>query len=130
MCCVCLYIGCFKINRPCHMLEHSQRQSGHQVFIDLEYGYIYCASCKDYQYNQILEDMYKKSMDKSDKLSFRKFQEWEPSQKVLRLLKNFSDHSAVKHDGHDADNVFELFKMQSSSIIGLRGLLNLGKIIF
>ena len=78
----------------------------------------------------MLEDLFKKCLNKTNSLAFGKFQEWEPSQKILKLLKCFADHSKTKHEGEQGSdnngNTFELFKIRSSSIIGLRGLLNLG----
>ncbi len=81
--------------------------------------------CGDYQYNAVLEDMFKKCLECEDAsvLAFGKLQEWEPAQSVLRLLKSFAEHAKTKPD---EENIFELFKLKSSSIIGLRGLLNLG----
>lgn len=131
MCAICLYIGCFKFRQPCHITLHSQQQEGHSIFIDLDNGYMYCAQCRDYQYNQVLEDLFKKCRNKTNTLAFGKFQEWEPSQKVLRLLKCFADHSKTEpvetiESQESCVDTFELFKIKSSSIIGLRGLLNLG----
>lgn len=107
---------------------HSHSNNGHRVFIDLIYGSIYCYECKDYQYNPTLEDLFKKCLSKTNTLSFGKFQEWEPSQNVLKFLKSFAEHSKTKPDEGQDEKIFELFKIKSSSIIGLRGLLNLGKI--
>ena len=104
----------------------------------MTYGYMYCTECRDYQYNEILEDLFKESGTQCDAntrnstaLVFGKFQEWEPSQSVLKMLKSFADHSKTKtklgvNVGQDEENIFELLKLKSSSIIGLRGLLNLG----
>jgi len=81
--------------------------------------------CGDYQYNSLLEDMFKKCVEVGDggHLAFGKLQEWEPAQSVLKLLKSFAEHAKTKP--HE-DNIFDLLLLKSSSIIGLRGLLNLG----
>lgn len=136
MCAICLYVGCFKFKQPCHISLHSRQQEGHSIYIDLDNGYMYCSECRDYQYNKTLEDLFRKCRNRTNTLAFGKFQEWEPSQKTLRLLKCFADHSKAKPKAEETrtpDNqescpgdTFELFKIKSSSIIGLRGLLNLG----
>jgi hypothetical protein len=137
MCAICLYIGCFKVKSECHIEAHSIKED-HNVFVDIIYGYIYCYKCKDFQYNEKIEDLFRKFLNKSGILPFGKFQLWEPSQSILRLLKNFVKQSSTKNKEEPTslllkeDNSFiiQLLKLKSSSIIGLRGLLNLGNTVY
>jgi ubiquitin C-terminal hydrolase len=55
-----------------------------------------------------------------------KFTEWEPSQSMLKILKNISDYTSV----NDGFTLMKSFKLKNTSIIGLRGLINLGNTCF
>ena len=128
MCATCNYIGCFKLNRKSHATIHSGSNEGHNVFVDLVYGYLYCFKCQDYMYNEKLEELFKRRMFQSGILPFGKFQEWEPSQNILRLLKSLAAYKSKESVSNQPS--FQLLKLKSSSIIGLRGLLNLGNTCF
>lgn len=141
ICASCYYIGCFRLHstqqQQSHIEQHSKENEQHDIFIDLIYGTVYCSKCKDYQYNEILEDSMRTSFYRANKLQFGKFSEWEPSQSILKLLKHFSVHLLNNTTNNTNNSVanshlgaFQLFKLKSSSIIGLRGLLNLGNTCF
>jgi ubiquitin carboxyl-terminal hydrolase 22/27/51 len=157
MCATCYYIGCFRLSSESHTRNHSSTHDDHFLFIDLSYGYIYCHKCCDYQYNETLENFFKVYLSKTGSLAFGKFQEWSPSSSILKLLKTLVNHSTsntntgvnkqqnqsvpikVEEDEKQQQNaslssssspLFQLFKLKSSSIFGLRGLLNLGNTCF
>ena len=162
ICANCLYIGCFKLNSNItssnttnsnnnnnnnisHIELHSKQNENHDIFIDLIYGTFYCTKCKDYQYNENLEELMRNSFYRANKFQFGKFSDWEPSQSIIKLLKHFSVHLVnnnnsttggsnvqriLNNNSNSSFGAFQLFKLKSSSIIGLRGLLNLGNTCF
>jgi ubiquitin carboxyl-terminal hydrolase 22/27/51 len=58
-----------------------------------------------------------------------KFSEWEPSQSILSLLDTFTFNENNKTSLNN-NNILQAFMLKNESIIGLRGLLNLGNTCF
>ena len=77
----------------------------------------YCFNCKDYQYDEKFEEISNEYFIREKQFRFGKFTDWEPSHYHLNLLKA-------------ANATLKTFKLKNSSIIGLRGLLNLGNTCF
>ncbi len=60
LCAECFYLGCFNyLNDFSHMKQHAV-DNNHSIVFDVVYGSIYCIQCRDFQYNQIIEDLVKK----------------------------------------------------------------------
>ena len=133
MCAICLYIGCFKFGpqQVSHIHTHSLCEN-HFIFIDLIYASIYCLKCKDFQYNQRLEEILKLVLEKLKVFPYGKFSEWQPSLNIVQIIDNFNMCVQKQHKTKDEHNkkLLQLFKLKNTSIIGLRGLLNLGNTCF
>jgi len=84
--------------------------------VDLTYGVVFCFQCGDYVYDRELEVIAQSHQSKAARsLGLGEtFQPWQPSQEEVELLK--------KHPRRK--------KITDSSVIGLRGLVNLGNTCF
>jgi hypothetical protein len=143
LCAECFYIGCMdlisKPNQFSHIKQHSLL-TNHFIMFDLVYGSFYCVECRDMQYNQSIEDLMRKNFLKENFFPYGKFSEWEPNESTVKILKKIASHNnnnSIKSDeDNDASsmqtqkNILKLFKLKNSSIIGLRGLINLGNTCF
>ena len=97
------------------MKEHV-KSSGHKMWIDLEYGNVYCAGCQDYVYDSELMAI----SEQHQVQAFRelgmgtKYLPWAPSAKEIGILE---------------ENTRRL-GFAKNSTTGLRGLINLGNTCF
>lgn len=65
LCASCLFIGCFSLMNNSHIEQHSLINN-HIITIDITYGAFYCFECKDFQYNQNIEEFLKESFLKQN----------------------------------------------------------------
>ena len=110
-CLQCIYFACWG---P-HMREHI-KSAGHRLWVELEQGNVYCASCQDYVHDNELHAISVQHQSQAHKeLGLgTKFVTWTPSEKEISLLR-----------AHPRRLGFA-----KNSTIGLRGLLNLGNTCF
>jgi len=106
------------INFACwgqHMKEHT-KGVGHKLWMDLEYGNVYCSGCQDYVYDSELVAISEQHQQQAHKeLGLgTKFLQWEPSLKEIEILE---------------ENTRRL-GFSKNSTTGLRGLINLGNTCF
>ena len=97
------------------MKEHT-RSCGHRLWMDLEYGHVYCAACQDYVYDAELlaiSEQHQHQHSRDLGLGTR-FVYWAPSTKEVDLL---------------TENTRRL-GFSRNSTTGLRGLINLGNTCF
>lgn len=110
-CLSCIYFACW----GSHMKEHL-RSKQHKIWVDLEYGNIWCAACSDYVYDTELKIISEQHLAES----YRNlglgvpYEPWYPSVKELSLLKSNPKRQ----------------EFSENSKLGLRGLINLGNTCF
>lgn len=126
LCAHCFQIGCFSLTNRCHIEQHVIK-TGHNITLDVVYAAFYCFECRDFQYNPHMDTLLMESFTKASYLPHGKFSEWEPCHKTLKILKKY--HQLNPNFEHTIP-VIKSFKVKSSSIIGLRGLINLGNTCF
>jgi len=111
-CLSCIYFACWGQ----HMKDHLHKNPKHKMWVDLEYGNMWCATCQDYVYDselKVISDQHIAQAHQNLGLGTN-YQSWQPSAKEVSLLKSnpikreFSEHSKL----------------------GLRGLINLGNTCF
>jgi ubiquitin carboxyl-terminal hydrolase 22/27/51 len=110
-CLSCIFFSCWGQ----HLKEHA-RSSQHRLWIDLEYGQVFCCLCDDYVYDTDLtsiSDQHKAQCHSQLGLGVR-HRRWEPTAMEVKLLQ-----SNPKRKG-----------FTKNSTIGLRGLINLGHTCF
>ena len=97
------------------MKEHT-KTCNHRLWMDLEYGHVYCAACQDYVYDaEFLAISEQHQHQHSRELGLgTKFVSWAPSSKEVDLL---ADHT-------------RRLGFSKNSTTGLRGLINLGNTCF
>jgi len=92
------------------------RSSGHKLWVDLEYGNVYCFSCEDYVYDRelmVISSQHQQQSSKEVGLG-TKYQAWSPSEKEIEILRENTDRLGFS----------------KNSRTGLRGLINLGNTCF
>jgi len=110
-CLSCIFFGCWGT----HMKEH-MRAKQHKIWVDLEYGNIWCGICSDYVHDtefKIISDQHLAKSHESLGLGTL-YQPWQPTNKELCLLKNNP----------------KIREFSENSKLGLRGLINLGNTCF
>jgi len=113
-CLHCVYFGCYTGGK--HVFDHSKKKN-HILAVDLLYGNVYCFLCGTYVYDDELEQI---GRDEADKAAWivgcgkRKYFEWRPSDIETALLTMTTKRRKISKD----------------SIVGLRGLINLGNTCF
>ena len=97
------------------MREHV-KSTGHKLWVELDQGNVYCASCQDYVHDSELHSISVQHQSQAHKeLGLgTKFVPWTPSDKEVTLLR-----------AHPRRLGFS-----KNSTIGLRGLINLGNTCF
>ena len=110
-CLQCIYFACW----GAHMREHV-KSTGHKLWVELDQGNVYCASCQDYVHDGELHSISVQHQSQAHKeLGLgTKFVPWTPSDKEVTLLR-----------AHPRRLGFS-----KNSTIGLRGLINLGNTCF
>jgi len=110
-CLQCIYFACW----GAHMREHV-KSAGHRLWVELDQGNVYCASCQDYVHDSELHAISVQHQSQAHKeLGLgTKFVPWTPSDKEVSLLR-----------AHPRRLGFA-----KNSTIGLRGLINLGNTCF
>lgn len=61
-CLSCVFVGCRNATIPAHKTcihSHFTSNQGHYLFIELNYGQIYCGHCKDYVFNDTFDSIAK-----------------------------------------------------------------------
>jgi len=98
-----------------HMKEHV-KSVGHKLWMDLEYGNVYCSGCQDYVYDSELMTISEQHQVQAFKeLGLgTKYLTWAPSTREIEILQ---------------ENTRRL-GFSKNSITGLRGLINLGNTCF
>lgn len=56
LCASCMYLGCFNLSCPSSHIEQHAKTHDHYLSVDVTYGSVYCYLCKDFQYDQFIED--------------------------------------------------------------------------
>ena len=110
-CLMCIHFACW---RSC-MKDHV-KSTGHKLWVDLEYGNVYCVSCQDYVYDRelmVISEQHQQLSSKEVGMG-TKYQPWRPSPKEVELLR---------------ENTARL-GFSKNSTTGLRGLINLGNTCF
>ncbi|XP_052266295.1 ubiquitin carboxyl-terminal hydrolase 22-like isoform X1 [Dreissena polymorpha] len=110
-CMSCVYFGC-------HQDEHIQshaRANEHWIAVDMSYGMVRCFACDDYVYDKDIDKIAKTLNYRSSiPAALNQFAVWQPNHKEVELL-----HKNCKRR-----------RVEDSSTIGLRGLINLGNTCF
>ncbi|CAC5394424.1 USP22_27_51 [Mytilus coruscus] len=111
-CLHCVYFGCYNDR---HIHGHAERK-GHHLAMDLSYGTVFCFACNDYMYDSELETISTSQHQKSAKAQGLKqqFIRWEPTEIEKEILLQNPKRR----------------KVETTSTIGLRGLINLGNTCF
>ncbi|XP_028395120.1 ubiquitin carboxyl-terminal hydrolase 22-like [Dendronephthya gigantea] len=113
-CLYCVYFGCYSGLK--HIHAHAKKKD-HKLAVDLTYGVVYCFLCGDYVHNEVLEKILREERAKAWRSYGNKtalYEQWLPGRRDVELLKRNVKYQRV------CDN----------SIIGLRGLINLGNTCF
>ncbi|XP_064609378.1 ubiquitin carboxyl-terminal hydrolase 22-like isoform X2 [Liolophura sinensis] len=116
-CLHCIYFGCYGAG---HIHDHA-KTSKHPLAVDLTYGAVFCIACGDYVYDADLEDIAQKQVTQAvpkvgpiNKRIGHRLSPWEPTQEEVDLL--------IQHPKRR--------KVEGTSTVGLRGLINLGNTCF
>lgn len=92
------------------------RKKGHNIAIELTYGMVYCRDCEDFVYHELLSEIAEVHLRKEAR-SMNKNVSWRPW-----TMKANSIEALVAHA--------KRYRLEGTSTLGLRGLLNLGSTCF
>ncbi|XP_023347447.1 ubiquitin carboxyl-terminal hydrolase 22 [Eurytemora carolleeae] len=111
-CLSCVYFGCWGQ----HMADHLKEKEQHWLWVDMQYGNIWCAICKDYVHDTELKSISDQLVSASHaNLGLGTiYQSWKPTAKEVALLRLHPEKR----------------EFSENSKLGLRGLINLGNTCF
>ncbi|KAM3173213.1 hypothetical protein ACTXT7_012948 [Hymenolepis weldensis] len=82
-CVHCIHLSCFTNN---HIEDHFRRYPDHHISVSVDQGELYCSSCRDFVYSELVENPYNNALSQYRKKFGQSERPWRPSYKDFEIL--------------------------------------------